>query len=121
LIYSYSHLKKINLLTQQIDFDIQNTSGKPAVDDKFIYTIKNQRLTAIDKMTGKTQWVAYGTVFKNTIESLIVTNNVVLVSDVYGTRAISKNASPPKLWRTDVHGQISLIGKDYLLFLTLEN
>lgn len=111
LIYSDWHLKKINLLTQQIDFDIPNTSGKPAVDDKFIYTIKNQRLTAIDKMTGKAQWVAYGTVFKNTIESLIVTNNVVFVSDVYGTSAISKNADHSKLWRTEIHGKISLSRK----------
>lgn len=103
-------LSKINFKTKSIIFSIPDIDGVPAVDNENIYAIKNNRLAAIDKLSGKTKWIFYEMIFDKSVHNIIITNNLIFVSDDYGTSAISKDTHN-RLWKTLVHGEMSLSNK----------
>lgn len=101
------YLTKFNLEKDKVDFSLDNVTSTPSVDTQNIYVIRNQKLTAIDVLTGKTLWESKET-FTDSIEDILVTNNLVFISDGNETIAFSKTDEHEAIWKEPIGGKLSL-------------
>lgn len=104
-------LTQFNLKDKSVGFTMDDVSGYPSVDNKYIYIIKAGLLSALDKKTGELAWQNHDKSFEGEMDEFVVTKNLVLVSDSKGISAISKRGHHKTLWQSDVHGKMSLSQK----------
>lgn len=104
------YLTKFSLTTDKSDFEIANISSNPSIDKKNVYVIKDKHLTAINADTGKTVW-SVDDVNYDKVEDIIVTDNLVFVSDGYETKAYSKTNKHAVVWSVKIGGKMSLSSK----------
>ncbi|KTC67940.1 outer membrane biogenesis protein BamB [Legionella birminghamensis] len=109
-VTSNQYLTKFNLAEDKVEFAINNVSSNPSVDDKKVYVIKDSQLTAINAETGDVVWSIDASDFRK-VEDLVVTKNLVFVSDRKKTRAYSKSKKHELVWQADVGGKLSLSSK----------
>ncbi|MCE3043853.1 PQQ-binding-like beta-propeller repeat protein [Legionella sp. 16cNR16C] len=106
-VTSNHSLTKFNIAEDKIEFAISNVSSNPSVDDKNVYVIKDSHLTAINAGTGDVVWSIDSSEYHK-VEDLLVTKNLVFVSDGKETKAYSKSKKHEVVWQAPVGGKMSL-------------
>ena len=87
-----------------------------ATDTKYIYSLFNNRLYALDIETGNKVWWNLATVFSDHISDIVVSKNAVIVSDPNGTRAFSKEKDHSLIWATSSNGKLFLTKQGLFIY-----
>lgn len=111
LIVTGDHLTKFNLRNSNIDFTINNVNGEPVVDDHYLYLIQDGYLVALDKNTGNLIWRSNYFLGSPQVHNLIVTENLIFISNEEKTIAIEKYNHHEVAWFSEIHGLMSLSNK----------
>lgn len=111
LIVTNKTLTRFNLQTDSIDFRISDVASTPAVDSTNIYVAQKNSLVALNKETGKQQWNVQTGFNEGSVQDVILSQNLVFISDGKQIKAFSKVKDHPLVWSASVGGSMSLSTK----------
>ncbi len=100
-------LYRFNLVNQTSE-KVTDIRSNPVSDGRLIYFIRGVHLVALDVKTSALVWQTFMPTDSETLSDLIVTDNVIFVSNSRGTWAMDKSRPGHKLWHIPQHGQLAL-------------